>query len=264
MNSRVQILSTFNSANSAVDIFESGETDLTVKFTNIYDHVSTKYIKFVIDYGDGSDTETVQSIADLSKITNQTVTHTFIPSVNHITSYTVKLSGVKPDLTRDVYQLNVNIGKTNVTDYRDMKVINSYLYTTPDGINNLMLTVEMQNPRFVGNLIIPYNKDVVISAPADVVTVLPSIDTDIHLRTEMNSSIGPYQSIVTEQYRAFIIREGEAIVCVIGEEFGEQLIIHLDDTIKVTDVNGVEQVAEAILIPEFSEECPQLDGLEYQ
>ena len=127
-----------------------------------------------------------------------------------------------------------------------------------------MLTVEMQNPRFVGNLIIPYNKDTVISAPSDVVSVLPPIDTDVFLRTELYSKIGAYQAIVTEEFRAYIIREGEQIVCVIGEEFGNQLIIHLEDTIKVTDINGNEASADAILIPEFSEECPELEGLEYQ
>ena len=123
MNSRVQILSTFNSANSAIDVFEPGQTDLTIKFTNVYDHVSTKYIKFIVDYGDGSDTEIVQSKDNLSQIVNQSVNHTFIPSAKHITNYVVNLSGIKADLTFDIYQINVNIGRASITDYKDVKII---------------------------------------------------------------------------------------------------------------------------------------------
>lgn len=264
MNTRIQVLSTFNSSTSVVDIFESGKTDLVIKFTNIYDHTSTKYIKFVVDYGDGSDQQIIQDTVNLSQLAQKTLTHTFLPTSLHITNYTVNLSGTKPDLSKDVYQLNVKIGKANVTDYRDMKIVNSYLYTTAAGINNLMLTVEMQNPRFVGNLIIPYQKDKVVSAPVEIVKVFPDLITDIHLRTELHSSLGPYQSIVTENIRSYVIREGQNIVCAIGDEAGEQIIIHLDDTIKITDINGNESTAEAILIPEFSEECPELDGLEYQ
>jgi hypothetical protein len=174
------------------------------------------------------------------------------------------LSGIKTDLSTDVYTLAVKIGKSNVTDYRDIKIINSYLYTTPAGINNLMLTVEAQNPRVVGNLIIPYAKDVLAGTITEKVELLPGLISDIHLRTEIYSAIGPWQSIITETTFAYIFREDQAIVCVIGDQLGEQIIIHLDDTITVTDVNGNTSSAEAILIPEFSEECPKLDGLEYQ
>jgi len=221
-------------------------------------------MKFVVDYGDGSDQEIIQDLANLSQLTQKTLIHTFLPGTLHITNYTVGLSGIKTDLSTDVYTLAVKIGKSNVTDYRDIKIINSYLYTTPAGINNLMLTVEAQNPRYIGNLIIPYAKDTLAGKKVKEVELLSTLITDIHLRTEIYSAIGPWQSIVTESTFAYMFREDQVAVCVIGDQFGEQIIIHLDDTITVTDINGNTSSAEAILIPEFSEECPELDGLEYQ
>ena len=250
-----------------IDIFEVGPTDLEIKFSGI-ENTDYKYLKFLVDYGDGTDIETVQhtsavygSSTDISDLSAKSINHTFYPAEKYIKPYTVSLSGIRTDLQMDRYRLNVKIGKQSICAYKDMKIINSYLYTTEDGVNNLMLTVELQNPRFVGNIIVPQDK--IMTVYDDLVGAPIGIERGIFLRTELYTKQGgrpiSLQSIVTELYTpkgglANIITEDNITVIVIGTEGGDQIIINVDDHMEMQNINGDTVNPIMILIPEYSED----------
>ena len=273
MNSRTYILS---GAQSGDSIFESGRSNITFSLSGIED-VGSKYLKFVADYGDGSDLDIIQpptlsmstNIDDLSA---QTISHIFNPTTNHITTYNVSFSGVKTDLTLDIYPITVQVGKTSLTAYKDIKVINSYLYTSPDGVNNLLLTIEAQNPRFVGNVIIPYTKDLSVYLPRPVIT--PSIEPGIFLRTEIYSSQGAFQAIIAERRPdrvkwAHIIREPDLVILAIGTEDGLSILTgekgtEYEPNAVFLDINGVPMEPTLVMIPEISHEWPLISGVDYR
>jgi hypothetical protein len=276
---------TLAAGDAGVDIFESGITDLEIKFDGIAGS-SYHYLNFVVDYGDGSDYVIIQnsdsiygSQTDVAELSSKTLNHIFYPSDRYLTNYTVGISGIRTDLTIDTYKVNVIIGKQSVCAYRDMKIINSYLYTSPAGINNLMLTVEMQNPRFVGSIIVPQEK--VLSVYAPLVEPAIGLDVGIFLRTEIytqaaGNPIG-LQTIITEKGSiklgsSHIVVEGEAPIIVIGTETGEEVIINIDDSMRMLNINGDEVNPIMILIPEYSDSAFNSDfedanvvieGLEY-
>ena len=88
----------------------------------------------------------------------------------------------------NLYPLNLKLSKGSITDYKSIKIIDAQLYTTPAGVNNVILTVEAQDPKFVGNIILPYNVDSVVYVDQ---VLLPELDlTDLYLRTEIYTGVG--------------------------------------------------------------------------
>jgi len=261
---------TLNSStlSTVASAFETGRTNLTVDFSGIHD-AGTGYFKFVTDFGDGTDEVIVQDSTDTWGLSSKTLSHTFYPSSEKITPYTVSVSGFRTDLTTDVYQLDLRIGKPTISSYKDIKIINSQLFTSPSGKNNLNLTIECQSPHFVGNMIIPYDK-VDLTQLIGTADVLQTLDLEIHLRTEIYSAVGGMEAIVTESSRGYIVRESDLIVLVIGNELGrswsghtglsaESIALVIDDNVTLYDING-DVVADPalILIPEF--DTPASDG----
>ena len=151
MNTRTYILSsdTLSAGQTGIDIFESGRTNLTISLSGI----PNNYTKFIVDFDDGSDETIIQSVP-LSGLPAQSISHIFSPTDFYVKTYNITLSGYKTDLTIDPYNLNFKVGKASVTDYKSLRIIDTQVFTTPDGKNNVRLTVESQNPKFVGNFII--------------------------------------------------------------------------------------------------------------
>jgi hypothetical protein len=244
---------------AGIEIFEAGRTNLTIDLGGIGD----QYFKFVVDFGDNSNQAIIQDTSDIRSLSAKSLDHIFHPTKDYISTYTVDLSGFKTDMSVDLYRLNVRIGQSTICAYRNINIINSHLYSTADGTNNLMMTIEAEDPRFVGNLIIPYNKDLDVYLPTG--PPLQSIDTGTFLRTELYTPKGGLEAIVTEGPRqAYMIREDQLIVYVVGTEFTDGIIIHIDSHARMTDINGAEIQPELILIPEFSENYPEHEGLPYR
>jgi len=127
--------------------------------------------------------------------------------------------GVKTDLTTDRYRINLKLGKDSITDYKNLKIINSFLYTNQEGSNYLLLTLEGQNPRYVGNVLIPFYKDpkwYLPPAPAPFV----ANDNRI-LRTEAFTLIGSYVPIIVEKTVDEIVEEVQYQIYAIGTENGD-------------------------------------------
>ena len=261
---------TLNSStlSTVASAFETGRTSLTIDFSGIHDS-GTGYFKFVTDFGDGSDEAVVQDNTNTWGLSAKTLNHIFYPSSEKITSYIVSVSGFRTDLTTDLYQLDLRIGKPAISSYKDIKIINSYLFTSPAGKNNLALTIECQSPHFVGNMVIPYEK-VDLASIYGTADILQELDLDVHLRTEIYSAVGGMQSIVRESSKAYIVRESDLIVMIIGNELGrswsghtglsaESIALVIDDSVTIYDING-DAVADPalILIPEF--DTPASDG----
>ena len=118
-------------------------------------------------------------------------------------------------------------------------------------------------------MVIPYEK-VDLTRIYGTADILQELDLDIHLRTEIYSAVGGMQAIVRESSKAYIIRESDIIVMVIGNELGrswsghtglsaESIALVIDDNVTIYDING-DAVADPalILIPEF--DTPASDG----
>jgi hypothetical protein len=266
VNTRTYILSsdTLAAGDTGVDIFESGRTNLTISLSGIPYH----YTKFIVDFGDGSDQKIIQHTTNLKLLSSLSVSHIFNPTETYITTYNIGISGYKTDLSKDRYVLNLKVGKSSITDYRSLKIIDAQVFTTPAGQNNVRLTVEAQNPRFVGNLIIPYDLDTSAAIYAAVVEGdLSAILPGLYLRTEIYSSIGGLIPIITEHLpNAYIIREVDLIIFVIGNELigswsgrltnsEESIAIcgEADSGFTITDINGDVVTPQLILVPEVSD-----------
>lgn len=273
MNTRSYILS---GAAAGASIFESGRSTINFGLSGI-ENVGSKYIKFMVDYGDETDIEIIQpptllSTTNVGDLSAEVASHIFNPTAEHIATYNVVFSGIRTDLSIDKYEVSVRIGRTSLTVYKDIKVINSYLYTSPDGVNNLMLTIEAQEPRFVGNVIVPYNKDLTVYLPKAKIT--PSIDPGIFLRTELYTTGRPFQTFILEQYPTrtswgIVLEEPQLLVPAIGTEDGLSLLIGEEDTANepagvMVDINGVAMDPVLIMIPEYSHEFPTKSGLVYR
>lgn len=274
MNSRTYTLSsdTLAAGVDGIDIYESGKTNLTISLAGVTDYTSYHYTKFIVDFGDGSNQQIIQHLTDIWSLSSKSISHTFNPTNDYVTTYSVKISGYKTNLEHDIYTLNVNVGKSHVTDYKSLKIIDTQLYTTPDGKNNVMLTIEAQNPRFIGNIIVPYEDLDAILQSSISTLITPDVAVGIHLRTEEYSSVGGLQSIIHELYTAgtagaYIIREQQLFVFVVGNEIVSQwsgMVDSSSESITVcepagagftmTDINGNTITPEFILVPEVSDD----------
>ena len=262
MHNLTYTLSSDSISTDGIDVYESGKTKITFDLRGIHTDSAIGYLKFIADFGDGSDQVTVQDITDTWGLSSQSISHIFYPGKERITSYSVQISGIKTDLTVDNYQYNVSIGKPSISTYKDVKIIETKLFTNKNGTNNLMVTFEMQDPYFVGNVIIPQSKIDITALIDDDTDALQELDLNRHLRTEVYSSVGGLQSITVESGK-FIITENQLLVFVIANELAgiwsgrqttddESIAILIDDTAVITDINGnVIADPSLILIPEF-------------
>ena len=266
MNNRTYTLSSDTlAAATGIDVFESGRTDLTISLSGI-EQSSYHYTKFVVDFNDGSE-QIIQNTTSIKLLSSMSITHGFNPSKQYITTYNIQVSGFRTDGLIDIYPINLNIGKSSITDYRSVKIIDAQLFTTPAGINNVLLTIEAQNPRFVGNLIVPYDTSTDVY---DAIAALP-LDLDLrslYLRTEIYTGVGGEIAIVGEHTDAYFIREEQLIVFVIGDEIisrwsgwpigslsAESLPIaeeHTYGAYTTTDINGNTITPQLIIVPEVS------------
>lgn len=260
MNTRTYILDSNSLAAEGVSIFEVGRTNIIIDFSSIHNS-GAGYLKFVVDFGDGTDDVIVDNITDTWGLSGRTVSRILNTSTKSVTEYNMTVRGIKTDLSVDEHKLNVRIGKPSVTAYKDIKIINSHLYTTPAGKNNLMLTVEAQDPHFIGNICIPYDKYNVDEFLAARDSVLQPLDLEVYLRTEVYSAVGGLQAIVTERSGSYIYTEDRLLVLVIGNEIlsqwtgqtstDESIAIILDDSATMTDINGNTITPDLILVPEY-------------
>jgi hypothetical protein len=282
VNNLTYTLSSDSISVSGIDVYESGKTNITFDFRGIHVDSTKGYLKFVIDYGDGSPQETVQDISNTWGLSSKSVSHIFTPSVDYASSYTVQISGFTTSLSVDNYKYNVSIGKALITAYKDIKIIESKLFTTKAGKNNLMLTVEVQDPYFVGVLIVPEEKVDITKLGTVDEQYLPFLNLEKFLRTEVYSSVGGLEEITTEGSAASIILEDQLLIFVIGNELDgiwsgrvlqsdESIAILIDQHATMTDINGNSVVPELILIPEFDTpkisskvDFTQLDGISYR
>jgi hypothetical protein len=246
-----------------IDVFDTGRTNLVITLSGI--HQSTyHYTKFVIDFGDGSEKQTIQNTTDIKLLSGESISHIFNPTNDYITTYNIVASGYRTDGILDLYPLNLKLSKGSITDYKSIKIIDTQLYTTPAGVNNVILTVEAQDPKFVGNIILPYDIDSVVYTDQ---VLLPELNlTDLYLRTEIYTGVGGEVPIISEHDGAHIIREQDLIVAIIANESdtlwsgklltpgvsGVAICGEAASSHTITDINGKVITPTLILVPEVS------------
>jgi hypothetical protein len=266
VNNRTYTLSsdTLAAGDAGIDVFESGRTDFIISLSGI-EQSSYHYTKFVVDFNDGSDHQIIQNTTNIKLLSSMSITHRFNPSDQYITTYNIQVSGLRTDGLIDIYPINLKIGKSSITDYRSVKIIDAQLFTTTAGVNNVLLTVEAQNPRFVGNLIVPYDTSTDVY---DAIISLPAVDLlGLYLRTEIYTGVGGEVAIVGEHTQAYFIRENDLTVFVIGNQIISAWSGKIDDTLEsiaicgeadslshfaTTDINGNTVIPQLLLVPEVS------------
>ena len=250
-------------AANGIDVFDTGRTNLVITLSGI-EQSTYHYTKFVIDFGDGSENQTIQNTTDIKLLSGESISHIFNPTNDYITTYNIVASGYRTDGILDLYPLNLKLSKGSITDYKSIKIIDAQLYTTPAGINNVILTVEAQDPKFVGNIILPYDVDTVVY---DEQVLLPELDlTDLYFRTEIYTGVGGEVPIITEHDGANIIRERDLTVAIIANELdtlwsgrsvnpsvsGIAICGEAASSHTITDINGKVITPILILVPEVS------------
>lgn len=200
---------------AGVEVFESGPTNFVLSFSGA--NVNGDYLKFLVKYDGDDNIYTVATPTDdIDKVRTQSIEKVFYPSPTYITSYTIDVSGVKNNLSIDQYRINLKIGRNSSVDYKSLKIINSYLYTNKDGANFCLLTVEGQNPRYVGNIVVPINKDPKWYLPPKTVPFVPNDDRI--LRTEPFTLQGAFIPITWELSTHQFIEEVQYLQYVEGTE----------------------------------------------
>ena len=222
MNTRTYILSstTLSHGVSGDPVFDTGATNFILSFSGV--NVTGKYLKFLVEYSDNPGNITVvQPSTNLYNVKDETLSRIFLPSDKYLTSYYISASGIKNDLQIDRYKVHVNIGKTTLNQYNDVKIIDSYLYTNNEGSNYLLLSMEAQQPRYFGNLVVPFNKSRSVYLPGPI-TPFGASDNVI-LRAEIwtyfgSASGGAYMPVVTEKKLHEIITEDQYEIRTFGPE----------------------------------------------
>ena len=201
---------------AGVDVFESGPTNFTISFSGT-DSTAT-YLKFLVKYPNEDKIYTVTSPTDnVDKIRTQSISKTFYPEYDtYMTTYTIDVSGLKNDLTSDRYRINLNLGRDAMTKYGNIKVVGSHLYTSDEGSNYCLLTLENENPRFVSNVIVPFNKESQWYLPAPKMPFIPN-DNRI-LRSETLTPAGGLVPITTEVWMQEVIKEDQYQYVAFGSE----------------------------------------------
>ena len=266
MNTRTHVLSstTLVAGVSGDVLYDTGPTTLVLSFSGVND--SGNYLKFLVEYSNDPDMYIVQNTTKVTDVKNETIKKTFLPTTGYSTTYSVDVSGLKNDLSVDRYRVTLKLGKGVTNAYKDIKVVNSQVYTNSEGSNYLLLSLEAQNPRHLGNVVIPFIKDTSVYLPGPGPVFRPS-DNHI-LRTEIFSHNGSYVPVITDPHE--IVREDQIRYMTIMSEGdsdgyfkgGHGLAFERDGTYNVVpspvlDVNGdsVESRLDMMLVPE--------DGIDY-
>ena len=240
MNTRTYTLSTDTLAagSTGINLYETGTTNLIISFSGVED-TSYKYLKFLVKYSDDETVYTVQDLNNLSTLRTKTINRTFYPTQKYHDTHTIELSGIRSDLVVDLYKLNLNLRQTDILDYGNVKIIKTDLFTNDSGVNNLLLVVETQNPRYVANIIVPLTKRVKVATTIGITPEVPQVSLLDVLRTEAATDIGGFQFVVTQQTADFIIREEQLVTIVIGNQDGESIMITTDE-IMIIPEEGVD------------------------
>ena len=191
MNTRTYILSstTLSAGEDGFDVYESGPTNFVISFSGINSLAanSTQYLKFLVEYPDTSKILIVQNTVDFQLVKNEKISRIFYPTQLDNTTYQIDVSGIRADFVVDLYRINLIIGKNTVTSYKDFKIINSHMFSNSEGVNQLMLTVECDQPRYITNVLVPYDKNTFVYLPGIPPRYIPS--DNIVLRTEARTYI---------------------------------------------------------------------------
>ena len=248
---------------AGVNIYNNGPTTLVLSFSGV--NVNATYLKFITKLPGELNERIIQSSGALSDVRFESVTSTFYPQDKHTTSYSIGITGVKNNLQLDSYQVNLNIGKSSVTNYKDLKIVNSHLFTNQTGKDNLLLFVEGQKQRRVSNVLIPFNKNkiVYVGTPQRIV-----YSAAISLRLEARSYNGSFMPVATEVSRARIVREDQLIHYVLGADIGETRdpnnAVYGESAIVLMYNNGIPRVPDinGELVEEFLIHVPE-GGIDY-
>jgi len=193
-----------------VEAYDTGPTNLIISFSGA-NIAGDTYIKFLVKY-DGDDAiYTVSPPTDnLDSIRTQTASKTFYPGPDFVTSYMVDVSGVKNTLNTDRYRINLKLGHEPANKFKDIRVANSTLYTNKEVANYLLVTLEGQNPRYAGNLVIPYYKDPKYYITPPGLPFTP--DDNVIIRLEVFSQQGGYVPLVIEDKSSELVAEEQNAV----------------------------------------------------
>ena len=201
---------------AGIDDFSAGPTNFVLSFSGA--NARGDFLKFDVKYPDDDRVYSILAPTDdFDSIRNQTISKTFYPDHNqYTTTYNINVSGLKTDLTTDVYTINLKLGRDLMTKYQDLRIIDSRIYTNDEGANYCLVTLENSEPRFVTNVIIPFTKDKTVYLP---VTAPPFVANDNRvLRTEMLSQNGADIPICIELVFSEIIKESQYEVVSLATE----------------------------------------------
>jgi len=201
---------------AGVDVFEAGPTNFNISFSGA--NTNATYLKFFVNYPNDDKVYTITAPTDdVDSIRIQSISKTFYPEhAEYLTTYTIDVSGLKNDLTTDLYKINLKLGRDVLSKYGNIKVVGSHLYTNDEGSNYCLLTLENDEPRFISNVIVPFNKSSAVYVP-DIPSPFAPNDNRI-LRTEMLSPNGGQVPICVEVIYQEIIGENQYQELAIGSE----------------------------------------------
>lgn len=272
MNTLTYVLSsnTLAAGTAGIDIYESGPTNLTISLSGILSNVGTyQYLKFLVNYSDLDEIYTLQNTTDLLSGAHLNISRVFYPTSNFYTTYTIDVSGLRTDLTLDLYRVKFTLSKSPLNFYKDYKLVNSYLYSNQYSDDTLLVTVQADNPNYVGNFYIPYNKDVSVYTPQIPEPYIAGSDS--LLRSEPFTFGGGMVPMITEAFSRgnkghdFVIGEYQFTTYAMGtnehdldpREYGTGMLVAVSgNNVTAQDINGVEHSDIAlIMVPE--------DGIDY-
>ncbi len=271
MNTLTYVLSsnTLSAGDAGVNLYESGPTNLIISMSGIGSHADFgdyRYLKFLVKYSDLDDIFILQNTTNLVSGAHLNIDRRFYPTDNFHTTYTIDVSGIRTDLITDLYRINFTVSKPPLNHYKDYKIVNTYLHSNQHGADTLLVTVEADNPNYVSNLLIPFNKDRSVYLPN---IPEPFIANDnMVLRSEIYTVGGGFKPVLTELYSFgdkdsdFIIKEEQYQIFAIGTNENSQGPFYAGHyqlenlgIPKVTNINGVAEDPYLILVPE--------DGIDY-
>lgn len=238
---------------AGVDVFESGSTLLHISLTGTNDpSTNYHYLKFIVKYSDLDQHYTLQSTSNLLSGAGLSISRIFHPSFEFHTTYTIDISGLRTDQLVDLYRINFTVSKPPLNFYKDQRLVNAYLHSNQYGKNSLLVTTEAEDPNYVSNFLIPYNKNLVnLGGNPYIPKPLPAFSPgdDNILRSEMFTfnTIGSVAGggnipIITEKDEnsnsANPLLEAGGSDAIIEERQFVQYVIAAQEEIGQHDVNG--------------------------
>lgn len=173
-----------------------GTTDLTLNFSGIKQNLYN-FLGVALDWGDGSETEFVSNTATAwQELSGAQFNHIFqrIDFASKFNTYAITLTALKDNLKLDIYTLNVKLQKASINSYGNLRPVHSVLFNRT-ATNDLLVSMELQDPAYVVNAMIPYDKDtdeiqalLVGSTQTDLPS--PPLTGEDILRTESSGLVG--------------------------------------------------------------------------